>query len=95
MKIKNENGTKRITCDNLEELITEFKKFRNSKSANERKNYSFDGWGGFMSMLGFRIIKHPDGNFSPSEIIDSVKVYQENRVDLSLNVAPLNFRETD
>jgi len=95
MKIKNEKGIKRVSCDNLEELITEFKKFRNSKSADERKSYSFNGWGGFLSMLAFRTIKRPDGKFSVSEIIDSVKVYQENGIDLSLNVALLNFREAD
>ena len=97
MQIKNEKGTKRIICDNLGELVEEFKKFRNSKSANERKNYSFDGgWtANFMSMLSFETIERPDGKFSVSEIIKSVKIYQENRVDLSLNVAPLNFREAD
>jgi hypothetical protein len=76
----------------LGELITEFKKYRNSKSANERKSYTFGGIGGLMSMLSFGIVKHPDGNFSPSEIINSAKVYQENGIDLSLNLAPLNFK---
>lgn len=87
METKNENGIKWVSCDNLGELITEFKKFRNSKSTKERENCNFDGWGDFMSMLSFETVKLPNGKFSASEIINSVKIYQENGVDLSLNLA--------
>ncbi|MCE8163249.1 MAG: hypothetical protein I3273_02570 [Candidatus Moeniiplasma glomeromycotorum] len=95
MKYEVKNGIKWVSCDNLGELITEFKKYRNSKSANERKSYSFGGIGNLMSMVSFGIVKHPNGSFSPSEIIKSAKVYQENGVDLSLNLAPLNLKEKD
>ncbi|CAG8497737.1 29282_t:CDS:2 [Gigaspora margarita] len=96
VKIENKNGFKWITCENLGEVVEEFKKFRNSKSANERKNYSFGGFGGdFWSMIGLRTIKLPNGNFAASDIVDSAKIYQEKGVDLSLNLTPLNFKEAD
>src|SRR4051812_32277963 len=97
MQTKNENGTKRVSCDNLGELITEFKKFRNSKSANERKKYQFGGGigGDIMCMLNFKTVELPNGNFAVSEIVDSAKIYQENGVDLSLKVAPLDLKEKD
>jgi hypothetical protein len=76
-----------ILCDNLGELVEEFKKFRNSQSPrNKYEDYNF------LQMLRFDVVR-VEGGVVPSEILSSVQVYQKDGVDLALNLAPLHFKE--
>jgi len=73
-------------------MVEEFKKFREAQVANgQKKEYSNYF---FFQMLGYEVIK-VEGGVVPREEINSVKVYQQDGVDLALNLAPLGLKEKE
>lgn len=89
VKIENKNGFKWITCENLEEVVEEFKKFSNSQSQRDRYEDYF-----FLSGLRHKVIE-VEGGVIPDKKINSIKVYQKDGVDLALNLAPLGLKDED
>jgi hypothetical protein len=76
----------------LGELVEEFKKFRAVQiAAGQQRKYD-DYF--FLQMLRHKVIE-VEGGMTPKETIDSVEVYQQDGVDLSLNIAPLNLKEKE
>lgn len=92
MEIRNENGIKWISCDNLGEVIEEFKKFRAAQIAKgqkeEYRNYFF------LQKLKHKVIE-VEGGVVPKEEIDSAQVYQHDGTDLTLNIASLGLNEKE
>ncbi|KLL02022.1 MAG: hypothetical protein MRERC_5c039 [Mycoplasmataceae bacterium RC_NB112A] len=92
MKIEQKNGIKWISCDNLREVIKEFKKFRASQIASGKKRDWKDYF--FLSTLRLKTVKTDKGMVALEEISE-VPIYQQDGVDLSLNIASLNWKEKD
>ncbi|CAG8476915.1 877_t:CDS:2, partial [Racocetra fulgida] len=69
---RNKNGFKWITCENLGEVVEEFKKFRNSQSKRGKYEDYF-----FLSALRHKVIE-VEGGVIPDEKISSVEVYQKD-----------------
>ncbi|CAG8439733.1 2071_t:CDS:2, partial [Cetraspora pellucida] len=72
VETKNKNGFKWITCENLGEVVEEFKKFRNSQSKRGKYEDYF-----FLSALRHKVIE-VEGGVIPDEKISSVEVYQKD-----------------
>ncbi|CFW93004.1 protein of unknown function (TRASH domain) [endosymbiont DhMRE of Dentiscutata heterogama] len=89
VKIKNKNGFKWINCENLGEVVEEFKKFRNSQNQCGKYEDYF-----FLQGLRHKVFK-VEGGVIPDERISSVEIYQKDGVDLALNLAPLGLKDED
>jgi hypothetical protein len=76
----------------LGELVEEFKKFRTAQIATGQKRKYSDYF--FLQMLSYGITE-VEGGIIPNEEIDSVKVFQQDGVDLSLKIAPLSLKQKD